>query len=60
MIRLLMLWMFFSSIVAAWLYFFNKKEKISIKKVLTKATVSGIIGALVVAALFLVNNISGV
>lgn len=60
MIRGFLLWLFFASISAAWMFWMNKTEKSVARQLMKVGIISGIVGAVIVAALMLINGISGV
>lgn len=58
--RFLLMWLFFSSLAGTWLFVMGRNEKVVTKTIVRRSAISAAIGALIVACLYLVNNIQGV
>lgn len=57
--RFLFLWIFFTSVIYAFRYIFNKEEKEVISVIIKRLMFAGFISTLIICGLYVLNNISG-
>jgi CHASE2 domain-containing sensor protein len=58
-ISFLVLWVFISSIIASYMYWFNQHKKSTMKLFIKRAAIAGIAGIVIISVLMLINNVSG-
>lgn len=58
--KFIILWIFLSLGAGAWLFIFGAPEKKTIKTIIQRVVISGIVGIVIIAALMILNNVQGI